>query len=199
MHISELCEEVYEDLNGKVVDIYWRDALTIFFECDDWVDHDRRRAFKLHCVDTAKHEMLTGHADSIWLNGDHPLLWEYNGPSAGLYFSSKPENPYELIGRITVEHDRVFAGWLPVFKYTNGLTDNLITVLSRSHGLIASGPLPLMESYQESISDLLKTNIVVGRDKHDTYQILILDSCYAICRDVEVEEIETMPGPGPAK
>ena len=38
MHISELCEEVYEDLNGKVVDIYWRDALTIFFECDDWVD-----------------------------------------------------------------------------------------------------------------------------------------------------------------
>jgi hypothetical protein len=102
--------------------------------CDRWLDWlltSRPRAGKA----------------GVELQARHPLLWDYAQPQTSLSFRGQPDSAAELARRLGQVHAKTFAPFT-VPGHINGAFD-LVTLLSGGHGLLATGPVPLMRRYAE--------------------------------------------------
>ena len=129
--------------------------------------------------------LTVGGFTDIAITNEHPLVFKYNLPHVELYFSSAPENSYEVLGRLVEAHKKSYQDWRPLSDCIN---DNLIDVLRGGFGLLAQGPKIIMDAYCIAISDLLRLNIIES-DFNKKYQLLLLSSGYIICRDVSMNEL----------
>lgn len=188
MNIEELSEAVYEDLNGKIVSADHHDtAVTLLYECDNWKEPDKRVSFRLRCVDVAETTACPGVSETLQWTTEHPLLLNHNRQHGDLFFTSTPDNPHEVVGVLYQTHEDFFQGWRPLRDYINqcGKTHQ---ILAAGNGLLARGPLPLLELYQSSVAHLLKTNIVNSYTPLGGYSALIFDDSFVICRNTEVSQ-----------
>ena len=186
MTIDELSAEVYEDLNGKVVSVSHRDdTTTVVYECDDWENPVGRVSFRLHCTAVAETTVTRGWSEGLVWTADHPLLLNHNQEHGDLFFSSRPSNPHEVLGLLYQAHENLFGGWRPLRNHINrcGKTDE---ILAGGHGLLASGPLPLLEIYRESLGQLLTTKVVKTHAPDGGYHALVFDETFVICKEVGV-------------
>jgi hypothetical protein len=186
MKIEELSEEVYEDLNGRIMSAdHQDDTITLVYECDYWKDPDKRVSFLLRCKMVAETTVCPGVSCDLWWASEHPLLLNHNEKHGGLFFTSKPTNPHEVIGLLYQTHEDLFHGWRLLRDHINhcGKTHK---ILASGNGLLARGPLPLLDLYQKSLGRLLKTNIVKSYTPDGGYSALIFDDTFVICKEVEV-------------
>lgn len=181
--LEELCEGVYEDLNGRVVAVKSDlDTYRVTFECDDWNDCEQRRRFEFAFNDVPESTVTPSYCDSLETFNAHPLLWRHNEEHAEVYFSSAPSNPMELIGRLYEAHERLFGGWRRLHA------DSMM--LEGGHGLLAKGPKQAVNEYLAAIGDSLCYSIVSGHTPKGGYRIMLFDNDYVVYRDVEVVERE---------
>ncbi len=187
MKIEELSEKLYEDLNGRITAVDFLEDLVIYFQCDDWNDHDKIRFFKITCHGVKESNVHPSASGELEFTDSHQLLWNHNEPHGYLYYSSEPENRYEILGRIWVAHERLLGGWRSLKEYANTYNKGqLIEFCQGSHGQLAQGPKPLMEVYQDAVGDKVKTNYVPSYNPEGGYKALVFDECFVICKKVSV-------------
>ncbi len=190
MTIDELASVVYEDLNGFIVSVRGSQReLDVEYECDHWRDHDSRVAFRLRCSEVAESTVTSGVSEELHWTEDHPVLLDHNSEHGNLYFTSIPDNPYEVVGRLYQVHERVYDGWRHFRDYVNTCRDT-VTILGGGSGLLAEGPLPLLREFEHAVKGMISTNIVdTPRHAGDygNYRVLLFDGSFVVCRKCQVE------------
>lgn len=189
MYIEELSDNLREDLKGQITQVNFGHSLEIHFQCDDWRTNDVRRHFVISCHDVVEQEVKVSSSYEIDLLSQHPLLWNHNEPHGYLYYSSEPNNRYEVLGILYEAHEHVFGGWRPLSDYANTyLGGELIDFCMGNNGLLAYGPKPIIDVYENAVADLLKTNYVPSYKPVGGFKALIFTSGFVICQSVVVTE-----------
>ncbi|WP_444904429.1 hypothetical protein ACJJIU_05650 [Microbulbifer sp. CnH-101-E] len=192
MNIEELSEKLYEDLNGRITAVDYTDGLIINFQCDDWNGHDQSRFFKITCYGVKETDAQPSEVGEVEFTDKNPLLWNHNEPHGYLYYSSEPESRYEILGRIWEVHEKTFGGWRPLTDFANTYhAGQFIEFCKGSNGQLAQGPKQLMEIYQASVIDKIKTNFVPSYTPEGGYKALVFDSCFVVCKSVAVDEVSS--------
>jgi hypothetical protein len=182
---EELCDSIHEDLNGRINLVAWdRERYRVEFECDDWENYDRRRRFDLLFSDMPEATVAPSLSDSITVLDSHPLLWQHNEPHQSMFFSSRPPNPRELVGRLYEVHQRLFGHWRSLADCLHADAE----LLSKGHGLLAQGPQPVIEEYAKAIGDQLRHSILSAYVPRGGYQLALFDSAFVVFREVHVTE-----------
>ena len=184
---EELSKAVYEDLNGYI-DTVTSDQMGyhVWFECDDWKDHDSRRRFELVFQDVVEATVTPAALDYVFARDEHPLLWQHNDEHVSMFFSSSPQRPKELVGRLYEAHQRLLAGWRTVPEYLHADSE----LLAGGRGLLARGPKRVIDVYATEIGNTLRFSIVAGHKPPGGYRVILFEQCYVICRSVSVIEHE---------
>jgi hypothetical protein len=184
---EELSEAVYEDLNGRIVTVSADDkAYSIFFECDDWRDHTRRRRFEMVFEEVPEATARPSESGSLHIADEHPVLWQHNDGHVSMFFSSAPSQPLELIGQLYEAHTRLLGGWRELADYLHASSELLVS----GHGLLAKGPRRVIDEYARVVGDKLRHSIVHGYTPRGGYRVVLFDECYVVCRRVSVVEHE---------
>lgn len=192
MDIEALSEELYEDLNGRIVSVDYSKGLTIHFLCDDWNDSSITRTFEIECFGVQELEIQPAFSGEISFTDQHPLLWNHNEPHGYLYYSSEPESRYEILGRVWEAHEQIFGGWRPLSDYANTYhAGQFIEFCKGSNGQLAQGPRPILDIYQSAVSGRLKTNYVPSFVPEGGYKALVFDTCFVICKSVAIAELSS--------
>jgi len=193
MNIEELSNKLYDDLNGVITLIdNTNDSLIIYLECDDWNNFDILRKFKIVCHNVVDIEIQPSPTGEIEFIDSDPLLWDYNEPHGSLFYSSKSNNRYEILGKIWEAHQKVFSDWKPLTKYANIYRQGEILEFCKDNkGQLASGPKPLLDRYKKALDDKIKINYVQSYKPEGGYRLLAFDSGYVVCKNVEVTEINS--------
>jgi hypothetical protein len=105
-----------------------------------------RRTVLAQCDELLTCQLDGGSAAKIELAERHPLLWEYQHDGASAYFSGVPSNPLAAVGALIDAHGIAVKEWFGVSKYLN-TSKSLRSLLEAGDGLLACGPVPLLEIY----------------------------------------------------
>ncbi len=187
MNIETLCENIYEDLVGYISSIestYM--GVSFIYETDHWDDHDKRVRFKIDCEGVAESTLNLDAGGSFQILDEHPVLEEYTGDSGSLFFSSKPDNPNEIIGLLYSAHLLYFGEWRKLSKYLNTNVSS-VELLNSGNGLLATAPIKVLKVYKEAVSDYLKVNIVKSHANYSGYRILLVEDTYIVCKNISVK------------
>ncbi len=184
---EELSEAVYEDLNGRIATVCTSEkGYHVFYECDDWVDYDRRRRFELVFEGVPEATATPSDCGSIHATSEHPLLWDHNEEHVFMFFSSAPCDPFELVGRLYEAHAHLLGGWRAFANYLHADSE----LLHSGFGLLAEGPRRVIDEYAKVIGDALRYSIVHGHTPRGEFRGVLFDECYVIFRSVSVIEHE---------
>jgi hypothetical protein len=93
----------------------------------------------------------SGIGSSLDLIEEHPLLWEYHHDHASGYFSGAPADSFAAVGAIAEAHRSVMGDWYSFTRYLN-CSVSPKNLLESGSGLLAQGPLPLLEIYKEALA-----------------------------------------------
>lgn len=111
------------------------------------------RTWSLSLGSVREHRLELGWFEELALSDDHPLLWTHLHEQASLYFSKPAPDPAAAAGRLWGRHQRVTDGWTPFDRFLN-LEVPLLALLDRGAGLLATGPVRLLEAYGEELDAL---------------------------------------------
>ena len=192
MDIEKLSKELYEDLNGRITAVDFTDDLIIYFQCIDWDNYEKTKKFKITCNSVSESEIQPSPSGEVVFSSNHQLLWNHNEPHGYLYYTSEPENRYDILGRICEAHEKTFGGWRSLADYANTYSSGqFIEFCQGSNGLLAQGPKPLIELYQQAIVGKIQTNYVSSYNPDASTKALIFDNCFVICKSVAVEVLSS--------
>ena len=206
MDIEQLADALYDDLNGYISSVQYTNAntLTIHFCCDNWRYDEQHnysvycgphesylRHFTICCYGVVEHDIQPASSGELTFADQHPLLWDYNAPRGGLYYSTTATaSSYELLGRVWSVHTRILNDWRPMSRYINAYRhQDEPTFGNNGNGLLAQGPKPLLDAYQEALSSVLTTRFVPSVEMKSDVKALLFDSGFVICKRVELQEI----------
>jgi hypothetical protein len=182
MTIEELEREYYEDLNGKITAVSLFNAgLDIAFECDDWRKNGRVEV-TIRCHDLAYSTVRPSASGLLRLVDDHPVLWEYNTEHLQVYFLSRPQNAFELSGRLHEAVAQLFDRFQPCSRFLYASAETLAV----GNGLLARGPRPVMEALMGIAQKYVLCSMIPTHKPAGGYKLLEFDDCYAVCRWVEL-------------
>ncbi|MFS1438707.1 hypothetical protein [Shewanella sp. 10N.286.48.A6] len=187
MNIETLCENIYEDLEGYISNIettYM--GISFVYETDHWDDYDKRVRFKIECEGVAESTLNLDAGGSFQLLSDHPILDEYTGDSGSLFFSSKPENPNEILGLLYSAHESYFCQWRELSKYLN-TNISFDELLNSGNGSLATAPIKVLNIYKNAVSDYLKVNIIKSHTNDGGYKLLLIEDTYIVCKKFSVK------------
>jgi hypothetical protein len=185
MDIEELCRRFNNGLNGYLIAVQNVNyEVVIQIEMNDWKEIGSRRRFELRPTDVTEYKTSPASCEELEFLDDHPLLWNHNFSWEDLYFSSPPQCFAEVFGKLYETHEKTCHGWRSLADYLN----TSLLWHTRSHGLLASGPAPLIEHYTKAIQDLLKVYTIETKRVPQQSKVLTLDESFVICKDVSVAE-----------
>ena len=190
MDIAVLADAVYEDLEPQVVAarLGQDDELVLTLECDDWVSLTHRRTFNLSCKNIRESNLEVGAIGGLAFVTDHPVLMPQIGAQGQLFFSSAPSSPEEvfyLTHRVLTD---IFGPWRTPQEFLNGGPEALYGYLKGGSGLLARGPIPMLEQLAGALNKKLKVSVVKSHSALNGIGALLMDSQFVICESVEVEE-----------
>ena len=84
---------------------------------------------------------------------DHPVLWRFKQENASAYFNGAPKDAHAAIGALLEAHWRVVGNWID-FGDSIGRPQELSKLLACGNGLLARGPIPLLNLYKETLGPL---------------------------------------------
>lgn len=108
------------------------------------------RRWRVAVSGAREHRIQLGWCDSIAIRGDHPLLWPCLDQQGSLYFSGAPSDVPQTIGKLWQRHNREMQGWLPLERFLNREVA-LDTLLARGAGVLAKGPVRLLQAYAHEL------------------------------------------------
>ena len=139
----------FDDDNGSVELVQVsqeRDVLTLSFEIVSEGEGDRHQVWTVECEGLLEHQVTLGWFEELDLHYHHVLLWPYIYPTACVSFHGETQDPLSVVGALYQRHEELVEGWVPFTRFMNGKTVDLI---SGRYGMLAEGPVPLLESYAQ--------------------------------------------------
>ena len=113
-------------------------------------DRAERGAWSIRCEYLLAHTLSGQSGSSLELVDDHPLLWEFKYPNASAFFDGVPSNSEACIGALYKAHEGATSSWLRLGAYLNN-SGHLSELLSAGNGLLARGPVPLLQIYKDAL------------------------------------------------
>lgn len=163
----------------------------ITLEFDDPRLESVRHACELHCKGVRENAVTPGWFESLsWLS-EHPLLLDHVGPQASLYFSSRPKSAAEVILRAQIAIESTTHGWTDPRKVLNGPLAKLAEHLTAGSGLLASGPLSVVEEIAREVCAHLQTSVLHHSQRPSCCGLLLLDNAWIVCESVDVVVLPT--------
>jgi hypothetical protein len=124
----------------------------------DFYDANRlsrpRSSWRLECLGVQYHCFRQDAEEPLvdmTITRDHVLLWPHRYPGTDLWVQDKDQLSYTTLAALAQEHHRLVEAWIPLSKtlYLDA-PDTPIqpqAALAKTHHLLASGPLPLIDGY----------------------------------------------------
>lgn len=107
-------------------------------------DADAHQSWEVECEGVLEDQISLGPCDRCDLYRDHVLLWPYIYPSSSVSFYGKAENHLAVVGALLKHHLALVDNWIPFDRFLNR---NPVEMVGGRYGMLADGPLPLIESY----------------------------------------------------
>lgn len=174
------------EFDGHVISVLpqsdWRLRVEITASLCD-TPADRRFVFEFLGVDEST--VVPGELGEVSAPTNHPLLLESAERNEGLYFSSAPASPHEVIGRLYEAHVEVFGDWRPLSRYVTASAH----VLAGGTGQLARGPVSLIARYEAALVGRLDTYRVVGVEPRAARQVFFFDDSYVLATGVHLAEV----------
>src|SRR4030095_1554843 len=111
---------------------------------------DGDQFWKVECIGYLEHRVTLGIHYQVESYGDHVLLWPYIYPSASLSFFGESENPLAVVGALYTQHVKTVHRWIPFHRFLNG---NPHEMIAGRYGMLAEGPVPLLEAYASVLNE----------------------------------------------
>jgi hypothetical protein len=92
------------------------------------------------------------NVDYVLLTADHVVLWPHVQKQGELYFRGRPSDPLSLLGALVELHRDAVGNWFSVDRFLN-LPGRSADILRGGHGLLAKGPVQLLDSYAKVLDD----------------------------------------------
>jgi hypothetical protein len=106
--------------------------------------------WNIECSGVREHSLELGAVyEGVFTLQDHVLLWPHRLNTAELYFNSRPENVSGVISDLYVAHQARCTDWFPLTRFVNVLMGDLTKLLELGYGLLAKGPVSLIDTYRE--------------------------------------------------
>ena len=183
-------ETLAEDLETYIVSVRIADEGDVVLEitCDDYEGNGPRRHFELFCSGVKDFSVSAGAAGAIEFSNEHPVLLEHKGAQGALFFSSAPERPDKVFFRVHATFTAEFDGWKAPSQFLNGDPATFRRYLEGGHGLLARGPVVVLEKLKASLEPLLPVSVVRTHEGKPHLKALILGPHWIICTAVRVKE-----------
>jgi hypothetical protein len=190
MDIEALASAVYEDLEPRLVcaHLVGKSDLLLELECADWSGGNLRRKFDVRCGQVKASEVSVGEAGAIEFLSDHPVLLEHKGAQGALYFSSAPASPDAVFFVAIDLLTQRFEGWRDPLNFLNGEPREVRNHLTGGNGLLARGPLTVMEELRNQLRPLLAVRVLQEQVEEEHWKALIVGSNWVVCDTVSVVE-----------
>ena len=130
--------------------------LTLTFDFHIRADKYEYQAWEVDCVGLLEHQMFLGECDYFDLSHDHPLLWPYVYPNASVSFYGEAES-LTVLGALYQRHVELVSDWIPFGRFMNG---NSLEIIRGRYGMLAEGPMPLVEAYAQVLERFKISNKV---------------------------------------
>jgi hypothetical protein len=192
--IQELAEEVYEDSNGNIDSLEWIGvSLNIIFSCNSWVDYKDKLVFRITCEDVKISRVSPQRTwmEFMWYEENDPVLSIFREPTAELYFESELSSALELLGKLWSIQYRIYKDNFPFDAFLNVYEkDQKVLFGEGLGGLIARGPLSLLELFQTEAEQHTSTKMTVDQpQKSDVVLLRFSESGFVVCGRVKVEKL----------
>ena len=191
MDIDTLASALYEDLEGWIVGArILNEELVLEVTCDDWQGKGPRRHFEIFCTaaDEWRVSVGAGAAGGVEWTEDHRVLLEHRGAQGALYFSSAPARPEEVFYTAHAILTAEFAGWRGPAHFLNGTPDVFRRHLEGGIGLLARGPVVVLEKLAADLQPLLNVNVVHSHQAKPDRKALVVGTNWVVCKAVRVQE-----------
>ena len=136
-----------EDRDIRLTSANWLDkSIQVQIKVSD--NYSKAAVWQIRCEEVLEHNLKCLGASTIELTDDHPLLWKFRHDNASAYFNGTPSSALAVVGGLYEAHQREVGDWFSLQEFVNAgvLTSEL---LRSGNGLLAQGPIPLLEIYKE--------------------------------------------------
>jgi hypothetical protein len=182
MTFDELVEHYYDDLDGAITGFSGdTDTLDITFEYDESFQGEPRVA-RIRCTDVRECRLRPGGVAELIRLTEHPLLWQHTQPHQILSFSSVPQNPFELLGRLYLGHQQLFGSWRAPRDYIYATPE----ILAGGYGQLAHGPEKAIQTFREIAQPFVQCSVVPQHTPQGLCQLILFDEAFIICRDISL-------------
>lgn len=187
--LDDLSENIYDDLHSTVNSLTrTKHGVLIEIGCLDWRDHQTERIFHIFCRSVVEQNLTLGDVGGLRVLESHPLLLEYTSDHADLYVSSVADSPEEIMDQLHRIHESVFKGWRK-----NAYIHARMEYLKSGNGLLARGPVELIEALENQLSGKIRANrggtTVRSRKSERDMMVMLADERYLICEDAHAIEV----------
>lgn len=118
--------------------------MTLSLNLDTGADTDAQQKWEVECRGMRGHQILLGQCNGLDFYDDHVLLWDYNLPKASMSFYGEAREPLAVVIALINCHSDLTGDCVPFDRYING---NPLEMIAGRYGMLADGPLPLIEAY----------------------------------------------------
>ena len=171
-------------------------SLAITLCCGD----EPPEAWNVSCDCVVAQSFRQHKSSSVDLTVDHPVLWPHNSAHKELYFSSKPSEPAAVFGSLAEAFLELVGPWFPFSRFMNSYVPTT-KLLSGGHGLLASGPEPIIDRLAHVLDGYGVRNNVLplryGRIAFNTdrpVRALVFDDSYVAAHSIEASRSEAQRG-----
>jgi hypothetical protein len=146
--IAEIDDE--EDLNIQIRNATWGDS-SLELEAEVSIyGPETLGTWDVRCENVLAYALYRDCMFSLELTDEHPLLWKFTGKNGSAYFLGAPKDSDACVGVLYQAHRQATGGWIDFGSAVNNLV-GLSRMLSDGNGLLARGPLRLLEVYKQAI------------------------------------------------
>ncbi len=139
----------FEESEGwvNIESINWHAPSCVELELKILCNESESENWQVSCDLVLSHSILSRSHGTLAITMDHPVLWPHISSYAQLYFSSCPENAAAVFGSLLETQLNLVGTWFPITRFINRSVST-IGLLSSGNGLLATGPMPLIEGFQ---------------------------------------------------
>lgn len=150
--LDTVASHEFEELGGwlRLQSVGFADR-SVSFDIEVHVGDFQSGHWRLTCEESVDYRFSHGCIADLELKSEHPVLWRFIKRQREIYFRGTVDSPHALIGAIAEAHAELVGNWLPLGTFLNPLVP-IPELLAGGHGLFATGPEPLLDSYQSVLT-----------------------------------------------
>lgn len=109
-------------------------------------ESDEYEVWEIECLRVLEHTISMGQCERIELSANHVLLWNYLHPQVSVSFHGEVDDALAVVGALYNRHVELVGHWISFDRFLNG---DPVKMIQGRFGMLAEGPLPLIQAYAE--------------------------------------------------